>query len=301
MTDKKGGKRRQRFSRSATDRIRLTADDLAIIRHVARYRFLRSTHLVKLMQHRPSKKLIERIGALYHAGYLERPRAQLDYYDRAGSAPLVYEIGRRGISLTCAVSGSTGSRRPYIEHELAIADVMVGLEIAARARSDVEVIDQRSLLELRAPSADRRWHFSVNARSNGRLTRLAVVPDAVFALRFKRSGRTAYFFLEVDRGTMPISRADLSQSSYRRKLLTYQLALKAGQHVERFGFQNARVLTVTTSQERVQSMLDVVSHLTRGAESGRFLFIDARSLMGGDLLTLPWLSNGARVRIDSAT
>ncbi|NJO35184.1 MAG: hypothetical protein HC869_20820 [Rhodospirillales bacterium] len=60
--------------------MRLTEDDLAIIRHIAKHRFLRSTHLIRLMPHRSYKKLVERLGALYHNGYLDRPRAQLDYY-----------------------------------------------------------------------------------------------------------------------------------------------------------------------------------------------------------------------------
>ena len=37
------------------------------------------------MPHRSTKKLLERLGALYHNGYLDRPRAQLDYYATAGS------------------------------------------------------------------------------------------------------------------------------------------------------------------------------------------------------------------------
>lgn len=86
--------RRQRFKRSH-DRVRLTPDDLAIIDHIRRHRFLRSTHLIGLLPHRPPKKLIERLGALFHAGYLDRPRVQLDYYARAGSVPMVYALGDR--------------------------------------------------------------------------------------------------------------------------------------------------------------------------------------------------------------
>jgi len=81
--------RRARFRRDDPQRIRLTGDDLAVIRHVARNRFLRSTHLLRLLEGRSSKKLLERLAALYHNGYLDRPRAQLDFYATAGSAPIV--------------------------------------------------------------------------------------------------------------------------------------------------------------------------------------------------------------------
>lgn len=85
--------RRARFRRDAPSQIRLTADDLDIIRHVHRHRFLRSTHLLGLLEGRSGKKLLERLASLYHNGYLDRPRAQLDYYTTAGSAPMVYAIG----------------------------------------------------------------------------------------------------------------------------------------------------------------------------------------------------------------
>ncbi|HLX08425.1 MAG TPA: hypothetical protein VKY89_11240 [Thermoanaerobaculia bacterium] len=47
-------------------------------------------------------------------------------------------------------------------------------------------------------------------------------PDRVFGLRFAgepEQRRRAYSFLEADRGTMPITRNGLAQTSFRRKLL----------------------------------------------------------------------------------
>ena len=88
--------RRSRFKRAAPAPMRLTDDDLEIIRHIAKHRFLRSTHLALLMPHRSYKKMLERLGALYHNGFVDRPRAQLDYYATAGSAPIVYALGTRG-------------------------------------------------------------------------------------------------------------------------------------------------------------------------------------------------------------
>src|SRR5947209_8287856 len=87
--------RRARFRRDDPPAMRLTEDDLTIIRHVAKHRFLRSTHLITLLD-RPAKKLLERLAALYHNAYLDRPRQQLDYYGIAGSAPIVYALGNRG-------------------------------------------------------------------------------------------------------------------------------------------------------------------------------------------------------------
>ena len=79
--------RRPRFRRYDPPAFRLTDDDLAIIRHIGEHRFLRSTHIVQLIG-RPADKLLRRLSALYHNGYLDRPHAQLEYFPRVGSAPL---------------------------------------------------------------------------------------------------------------------------------------------------------------------------------------------------------------------
>lgn len=298
--------RRKRFARSPHRHVRLTPDDLAIIGHVVRHRFLRSTHLVQLLPHRPAKKIVERMGQLYHAGFLDRPRAQLDYFDRAGSAPMVYAPGDRSTDVVPGTAGlewkdkNRQARRPYIEHALAIADIMVAFDMAARRRKDLELLDAPALAALhQMPSPASRWSMTADVRVNGRSHTISTVPDAVFALRFRTFGRIAYFFLEVDRGTMSVNSADLSKSSYRRKLLGYHAALKAEQHVERFGFENARVLTVTTSKERVHSMIGVVNAISRSVESGRFLFVDMPSLAADDPLAILWTSQSRGIRIDT--
>jgi hypothetical protein len=99
-------RRRPRFSRAETPpAFQITERDVEIVRHVARHRFLRSTHISQLIN-APHKKLLERLSLLYHAGYLDRPRAQLEYHVRGGgSAPLIYALGNRGAQLLCAHDG----------------------------------------------------------------------------------------------------------------------------------------------------------------------------------------------------
>ena len=143
--------RRPHFRRERPPAVRLTEDDLGILRHVAKHRFLRSTHLVRLMA-RPPKKIIERLGALYHTGHLDRPRAQLDYFATAGSSPMVYGLGNRGAHVLAELDGVTAAKvdwtdknrdagRVFIDHTLAIADVMIGFEVAVRGRTDVAVME----------------------------------------------------------------------------------------------------------------------------------------------------------------
>src|SRR5436853_3872310 len=100
MTDQDiGSQRLPRFRRAEQPpAFRLTDDDVVMIRLLARHRFLRSTHIALLVG-RSVDRTNDRLSKLFHAGYLDRPRAQLDYYPTAGSAPIVYALADRGVRL----------------------------------------------------------------------------------------------------------------------------------------------------------------------------------------------------------
>jgi hypothetical protein len=184
---------------------------------------------------------------------------------------MVYGLGRKGESLLCKELGADLSwrrenhsvRRIFLEHALLVSDVMVTIELACRQTS-VYILTERELGNKRF-----RWKVKVNGLSVG------VVPDRVFALEFRnaagKSQRTV-FFLEADRGTMPVVRKNLVQTSFYRKLLAYASTWSQSIHRLRFGFDRFRVLTVTTSAERVKSMVHACSQLNRG--QGLFLFAD---------------------------
>jgi hypothetical protein len=292
--------RRPRFTRAAPLPIRLTPDDLAILLHVAKHRFLRSTHLVWLLPERSEKKLIERLGTLFHNGYLDRPPAQLDYYATGGSAPMVYALGSRG---ALALSGRTtddrssldwtsknrGVGKLFIEHALLIADMMVAGEHTARVHPRMKLIemDDVAAVKLTAP-----------VMMNGRRHELTVVPDKVFG--FEIGGKRKYFFVEADRATMPITRRDLNQTSYSRKLLAYVAGGgKLNLFGRQFGIDNFRVLSVTTSNDRMTSMIDALRVATNRKGSQQFLFLDRSTLCANpDMFAVEWATGkGDRVRL----
>src|SRR3954463_9205788 len=149
--------RRPRFRRAAEPPpFRLTQDDVEIVRIVARHRLIRSTHIAALVG-RSLDRTNDRLSRLFHAGYIDRPRAQLDYYPDRGAAPMVYALADRGARLlierdAVAFSNLEWSRknrqagRPFIEHQLEIMDFYVGLQIAAKRRADVAVIHADELV-----------------------------------------------------------------------------------------------------------------------------------------------------------
>jgi hypothetical protein len=120
--------------------------------------------------------------------------------------------------------------------------------------------------------------------------KLGVIPDYVFALDFKdKSGTSnrAFLFLEADRATMPVIRKNLLQTSFYRKLRAYEATWSQSIHQTQFGFHRFRVLTVTTSTERVKSLVAACAKLERG--QGLFLFADRTVLEKvGDMFSPIW-------------
>jgi hypothetical protein len=119
---------------------------------------------------------------------------------------------------------------------------------------------------------------------------ISAAPDKVFALEFTDLGRRNYFLLEADRSKMPILRSSFEQSSFKKKLLVYHHAHKAGLHKTSWNIPGFRVLTITRSAERIASMLVAVNDITDGRGSGVFLFAKACPTLFDDPLDFAWTS-----------
>jgi hypothetical protein len=238
---------------------------------------------------------------------------QLDFYER-GSEPMVYALGNRGADLLAREDGvprgkvnwtakNSNATRAFLRHTLLVADLMVGLELGARAMGRVRLIPAREILD-RAPEETRRegqpfgWH--VRIREPKAPPELGLIPDQVFGLQFEDEpeGRNrAYFFLEADRGSMPVMRRGLLQTSVYRKFLAYAETWRQGLHTARFGIRYFRILTVTPSPERVRHLLDAQASLPGGGSS-LFLFADCGSLLSGNPLLHPWVNGlGETIRL----
>jgi hypothetical protein len=208
-------------------------------------------------------------------------------------------LGNKGEALLAQELGITvrpvswGEKNPpigrvYLEHALLVSDVMVAFELACRKNGRVRLIAADELLsppKANPPGATFKWNVKIK---DG--VKLGVIPDRVFALEFPDGSgnpQRAYFFLEADRGTMPVTRRSLSQTSFQRKLLAYEATWTQNLHCSLFGFHRFRVLTVTTIPGRVKSLIDASSQLKRG--HGLFLFAD-RTVLEKDLFAALWQS-----------
>jgi hypothetical protein len=302
-----------RFRRaSEPPAFRLTDDDVEIVRQLARHRFLRSTHIAALVG-RSLDRTNDRLSCLFHAGYVDRPRAQLDYYPTAGSAPIVYALADRGARLLIERDGiefanvewsrkNREAGRPFIEHQLAIVDFSVALEHAVRDRPDVRLIrpdEIMAALPERTRNARNAFSFKVKVAQRGLVRERAIVPDFTFGLALA-DGSRRYFMVEIDRGTMPIVRSDPAQTSFAQKMRAYLIAHAAKQHERHFSWKTFRVLTITTDQRRTQTMMEALRSLRVPHSPGTsmFLFATADEPRTRDPLSHTWRDgNGRDVRL----
>lgn len=298
--------RAKRFERRrAPAPFQLTERDLKILSHVARHRFLSSENLAKL-DGGSEQNLLRCLRVLFDHQYLDRPYSQLAHVPISGPRPMVYGLGRCGAqalrdhSVHADASDWTERNKragaKFIEHTLAIADFMVGLEIACRERGDIKLLFEREILA-NAPEHTQKSREPLRLAVPGLSNKMgvsSVIADGLFGLAFP-DDTAAYFLLEVDRGSMPVVRSNFDKTSYRRKLLVYWEAWRKKLHVEQFGVSQIRVLTITDSAKRVENMLGAVGEITAGKGSNFFLFGHQAQLANTLVLDVTWTTGKGRL------
>jgi hypothetical protein len=302
--------RRPRFRRlTEPPAFRLTEGDMAIVREIARHRFLRSTQIAALVG-RSLDRTNERLSLLFHAGYIDRPRAQLDRFPTDGSAHMVYALANGGARLLKAHGGlvdahldwsrkNRSALRPFIEHQLEIMDFYVALQCATRNRSDVALVHPEEIVAAFPEATRAEKHplkLKVRLSNNGKLEEFGLVPDFLFGLRYPDGSRRC-FMVEIDRGTMPVSRSDPSQTSFALKMRAYLAAHAAGLHQQSYGWKAFRVLTVTTDQNRVALMANALRQISnpRGPGAALFLFSTRNILSTSNPLRHEWRDGNDRL------
>src|ERR1051325_9392783 len=305
-----GPTRRPRFRRAAEPPpFRLTDDDVEIVRVVARHRLIRSTHIAELVG-RSLDRTNDRLMRLFHAGYLDRPRAQLDRFPNSGSAHFIYALADRGMRLLREEDGvefrnaewsrkNREAGRPFIEHQIEIVNLQVALQRAVAQRGDISLLFAEAM---NAASSGRsvfesRAAFALEAKLllQGKVHKTSVVPDLVFGLELPRKDRRN-FVVEIDRGTMPIKRSDPQQTNFESKMRVYLAAHAMKEHVQQFGWKNFRVLTVTTDHGRMRCMMSALQQLRVPHSIGPALFAFATfdELRASDPLAHEWQDGKGR-------
>jgi hypothetical protein len=292
MTTTKQAERKPRFKRAKVRPFAVQERDLDIIKQVYKHRFLTSEHIAALIDG-SGQGILRRLQLLYHAGYLDRPREQIKPY-HAGSTAMVYGIGNKGADyLSQALnvprskvdwtSKNREAKTVFLEHTLEIANFMVCLELACRQTKNVQLIGPAEILR---PTAKHKKENAL-AWAVGKIIKdektgdrkhynFSLVPDKLFGLHFPEDPpdrNKAFFFLEVDRSTMPINRSNLFRTSFAKKLSLYWESWQQGLFEQNFHFKNARVLTLAKSPARIVSMIEAVKEADERKKGSRmFMF-----------------------------
>jgi hypothetical protein len=270
-----------RFQRQP-DRIknlRLSERDMEILRHVSSHRFLTSRHLIELLPG-SRQQILRRLQMLFHHGFLCRPKAQQQ--DVASkNKPLVYGLANAGAKVIGQEinwnARNRESKNLFLKHTLLIADIMVGIEVACRQNGKTTLIPQSEILEnARWVGGQNKAGWQVSFRHNGLNHRLGLFPDQIFGL--KPEGKEVHwFFLEADRGTMPVRRKTLKQTSILKKSLGYKHSCEQKIPWNRFRIPNFRVLYVSSSGlrlKKIQKVSEGIKNLFLLSHADQFAEVD---------------------------
>jgi hypothetical protein len=301
--------RRSRIRRTRTGkRIELTTRDLDIFRALARYRYLSSTYIHAFAGGASETRFKERLGDLFHEGYLDRPSQQWQF---AGALyqPTIYEAGEGARRILCdhgyseygALTFLALNAHKQFAHSLMICELLASLELAVRCCPKLRFIGWPEILA-RAPEGTRAsaTPFRIPLPSGE-----SAAPDGMFGLEYGNAGKKSYrfFALEADRGTMPVARSNTYQSSYLGKIATYHDLLAHRMYKTALGVPNLLILTITTSESR---MAEIMRRMEGdGGGSAAFLFKTAAPahlrLPMPQLLSEPWARAGhPALRIDES-
>jgi len=231
--------KQSRLKRKKAGSIDLTHRDEVILRTLYKYRFLTTEHLQVLTSTDSKWGMNKRLRLLYDHKYVDRPKAQKAIFSHASKRPTVHALGNEGARLLSSHFGiampptvywtekNRRVREKHIEHTLGISDFMVGMEQVCRDVGNVRIIDKDEILA-QSPTHTKqakdpfRWKTTVHAQ--GQAYDISIVPDYVFGLEYldEPEGKNkAFFFVEVDRATMPVVRRDIMQTSFLRKMQSY--------------------------------------------------------------------------------
>jgi len=287
-----GTPRRRRYARSASPAIcaSLTPVRLEILRFLAELRFLSLPQIAKLCCPSPRQDLSEKsarrhMRALFDAGLVDilpvsraalaLPGTLNDASLLYGSAPNIYAPAARGLETLhragLADRQAESRKKPaygpknslFLAHELAVRDVRVWLELAARNGGHT--------LE--------NWQDGEEAAIDLERERVpfAVRPDAWFVLRLDQAVLVG--LVEVDRGT------ERGDRRWQEKLDAYRALFAGGRLAGVTGYVNARVLVIAPDARRRDRLAAAIAKA--GADVAPKFWIAERAVLDEASLLLP--------------
>jgi protein involved in plasmid replication-relaxation len=281
-------------------RFEMTERDIDMLAFLARVRFATADQIIRFTGG-SEKNVGNRIRLLYWHGYLSRvddQRALVKLFNVLGNTAPVYGLGRDGRSLLHnrgIVPTKHRARSPLIPHTVAATNFTLACALASRAPGAPQFLDHAAVVANfpdTRKSLDRPSRFSVPFEENFKIISLNVDPDCMMALLFVDNHRHN-FCIEIDLASETIAKRRngkivFAKSTFARKIAGYHFGARDGRHRQQWGWSGFRVLTITTSEARIRSMLNAQAEITSGTE--RFLYTTPERIKERGAFAPIWIS-----------
>lgn len=279
--------KRRRFTRASAGEVSrdLTPDDFDLFQLLDQVRLADSRQLkLYLAPNGNHRAFLRRLQTLFHAGYLDRPKNQLGrrFLENVGARFYVYALAERGARKLLSEDGAGRAtvldsltrnneriQARGIDHRIAVTESV--LTFASAADELGATLDHYEGEALRA--AFPKLPPKVTIEDGAHRHKVPLYPDTLFVLT-PQNERQRFYFLEADRGTEPVRTGDWQRTSIRRKLAAYA-TLYLDDYTENAGINAFRVLTITTTTDRRDTMRAVARELHPPKVRGLFLFTTA--------------------------
>jgi hypothetical protein len=257
--------------------LKLTQRDINILWKLSLkgYRFL-TCHNLALLYFPSESSCQKRMSQLRKAGLVQRCFTPVIYEKQKRET--VYTLARKGAkelarALNMSPQGLAGSAKFssfFLEHSLRISNFMCSLEAVLR-KTSAKLVSWKTERQLRS----LKLRVS-NPEQYGE--KIPIIPDGLFSIKIGE--RVENFFLEADRGTMPIPKI-------RKKMLGYIQLYRRGLHKEVFNLPHFRVLMITTTEKRRDLMMQELKDI--GYCLNMFLFALWREIQPQNISEKIWL------------
>jgi hypothetical protein len=270
---------------------KLTERDIAICKSVYTYRYL-SVSQIKQLHFASPRPAWRRLQALTQLGFLKAfttPNMQerIFYLDKKGAEIVAIELQTSFEDLAWHRHMRTPKDYHFLKHFLAINDFRILLTLACQQQPEITLLDfipEHIGEQTKEGFVKKYLRDSVNGLSH--------TPDGVFSL--EKSGKSALFFVEIDRGIEVVSDPEKGLLKAIIFYLHYWCSRNWLRYQEDFKreFQTFRVLIVTTSQVRLQNIREIVTGLLSAPPDGqRYLWCTLNNWLRVDTVFDPiWQS-----------
>jgi len=276
--------------------ISLTERDLNLLKTLHAARYLTTEQIQQLFYpgqggiYGPRKICQRRLKQLYAAKLVRR----IDpWVRRSQSSPsYIYALAKGGahtlqseFELTIPEADwkpkSNEDNLSFMKHTLATNEIRIAVLRACPA-AGVELTTWLDEREIRGEQPDQ---VTISDPKTRKANKTAVIPDSAFLLA--KDDKKSLYWLETDMGTVTVEARNWENKSWVKKILAYLTYQKTEAATQRYGHQGiARILTITTSEQRLQTLKQATER-AGGGNTFWFTTFHAVATPGSSLLSSP--------------